>query len=387
MDYSNSQMKLDQLIGYFNEGKINLIPSFQRGHVWPLAYRQGLLKNIVNIRPIPAIFLYKEAEGSKYSYNILDGKQRLESLLMFIGSKRKDISIKGVQNYFFDKKEKDSIDFSIEFEGEKTTFADLPESVVRDLREYAIPTIEINLNDETSLDEIIDLFIDINQTGVKVNRFDIVKAMQKNPLLNDVFGLLAEKQVRKHDIFYQKKNTVFTRVLNKLQMMQNLQSPNSKVDRMWERLLEIVLFYRTKKHRAPAQILKSFIRIRESDDKTKLSSKEKEQLKGTFGFLANLYQNTEFATSRFATDQTHFYTMITSLHFAGLLEPKNKKPADIQGLKRKLVSFAKMIEGKGSRPVVASSVKEYMARSQKQTTHIGQREDRQRLFLKIIDAL
>ena len=85
MDYRNSEMKLDQIISYFNEEKINLIPPFQRGHVWTLPTRRKLLKNMVQGRPIPAIFLYKEASGSKYSYNILDGKQRLESLLLFVG--------------------------------------------------------------------------------------------------------------------------------------------------------------------------------------------------------------------------------------------------------------------------------------------------------------
>ena len=85
-----------QLSGYFNDAKINLIPPFQRGHVWTLPTRQKLVQNIVNNRPIPAIFLYKEAVGSKYTYNILDGKQRLESLLLFIGSKRPGLGITGV---------------------------------------------------------------------------------------------------------------------------------------------------------------------------------------------------------------------------------------------------------------------------------------------------
>jgi hypothetical protein len=61
MHYTNSQMKLDQLIGYFNAKKINLITPFQRGHVWDLSNRRRLLENMIRARPIPAIFLYKEA--------------------------------------------------------------------------------------------------------------------------------------------------------------------------------------------------------------------------------------------------------------------------------------------------------------------------------------
>ncbi len=86
-------MKLDQFVGYLNDNKINLIPPFQRGHVWTLTDRRKLITNVVQGRPIPAIFLYREASGEKYAYNILDGKQRLESLILFIGNRRQALPI------------------------------------------------------------------------------------------------------------------------------------------------------------------------------------------------------------------------------------------------------------------------------------------------------
>ncbi len=156
MHYTNSQMKLDQLIGYFNERKINLIPPFQRGHVWKLPIRQRLLQNMVTGRPIPAIFLYKEADGSKFTYNILDGKQRLESLLLFIGNGRSDVKVAAVRDYFFSDKERNLINFPINFEGKKQSFKEFSEATVREFREYAIPTIEIDLDDDSSLDEVIN---------------------------------------------------------------------------------------------------------------------------------------------------------------------------------------------------------------------------------------
>ena len=71
MDYRNTELKLDQLVNYFNEEKINLSPIFQRGRVWNLKMRRELVKNIIRRRPIPAIFLYKDEAGSKYTYAIL----------------------------------------------------------------------------------------------------------------------------------------------------------------------------------------------------------------------------------------------------------------------------------------------------------------------------
>ena len=72
MKYVNREMKIDQIISYFNQHKINLIPPFQRGTVWTLPTRQKLMENMIQIRPIPAVFLYKQAEGSQFAYNILD---------------------------------------------------------------------------------------------------------------------------------------------------------------------------------------------------------------------------------------------------------------------------------------------------------------------------
>ena len=108
MKYQITQMKLEVLVQYLATNTINLTPAFQRGRVWKPKTRQKLLKNILQGKPIPAIFLYKEASGSTYSYNILDGKQRVESILLFIGDQRDDFHVPSWKTYFFsaaDKKE------------------------------------------------------------------------------------------------------------------------------------------------------------------------------------------------------------------------------------------------------------------------------------------
>src|SRR5712692_754657 len=234
-------MKIDQLVNYLNDEKINLSPAFQRGHVWTLTARRKLLSNIVLGKPIPAIFLYKEATGSRYSYNILDGKQRLESLILFIADKRPDVKIDKWQKYFFGPTYRAAANFAVELaDGSRHKFQALTDDVVRNFREYAIPTIEISLDDESSLDEIITLFVDINQQGVPVKRFAIVKAICKNDqLLRSVFDLVAVAQKRGEDVFYRMKGNDFTRVLKRLQIVAAIQANNQKVDRMWEKLLEL----------------------------------------------------------------------------------------------------------------------------------------------------
>lgn len=176
MYYENTQIKLDALIGYFNERKMNLSPVFQRGRAWSLPMRRELIKNIVRHRPIPAIFLYKEESESKYSYNILDGKQRLESLLLFIADKNPKLPISTWKEYIFDRQYRHQAGFKVKYgdKGKSVAFSEFPDDAIRNLREYQLALIEIKLGEETNLDEIINLFVDINQKGAKVTRLQIV---------------------------------------------------------------------------------------------------------------------------------------------------------------------------------------------------------------------
>jgi len=389
MDYTNTETKLDQLVGYFNEEKINLSPIFQRNRVWPLKMRRELMKNIVRHRPIPAIFLYKDEAGSKYSYNILDGKQRLESILMFIGGDRNDFAIKTWDKYIFGPLHRADVGFGINLGDTKkklTTFAMLDEKTLRDLREYPIPTIEIALNEKTNLDEMISLFVDINQYGEKVTRLDIVKAMkQKEPLLKDVFGLVAVRQRREQDTFLRsKRKSPYVPVLKRLQLVASIADPNAQVDRMWEKLFELALFTRSGKHRKPAEILKTFIKAPATVKEARLTSDEKARLHKVFSFLREAYGTSALGDTALATDQTHFYTMATALLGSDLL---TKFPEDV--LVKKLTRFGRIIDGKESRPRgrLRQLWKKYEEVSSKQTTDVSRRDTRLKDFVEIITQL
>jgi Protein of unknown function DUF262 len=387
MHYRNAEMKLDQLIGYFNGKKINLIPPFQRGHVWKLPHRRRLLENMVTGRPIPAVFLYKEAAGSQFAYNILDGKQRLESLILFIGNARDDMRVERVREYFANPKEKRQANFSINLEGKKQTFKQLTEERVREFREYAIPTIEIDLDDESSLDEIINLFVDINQQGEKVKRFDIVKAIgTENPLLKSVFKLVAQQKIKKQDKQFKKKSTVFTHVLSKLQIVQNAADVNQKVDRMWERLVEVVLFCRTKAHRQPGQILKAFIKTDDKTDTKAVTPQELKKLRTCFTFLDKCYKETDLGNTRLARDLPFFYTMVTALLASDMLEADGAPP-DYPTVRKKLLAFAALLDKSAVPLEISDPLKQYKQAAVRQTTHPGQRKIRQDRFIEILNQL
>jgi hypothetical protein len=384
MNYRNSEMKIDQIISYFNEEKINLMPPFQRGHVWKPSQRQALLRNMVQGRPIPAIFLYKEEAEYRYSYNILDGKQRLESLLLFVGTgQQAGLRLNNLHRYFFEKRLRALAGFKIKMPSGKVGFTDLDESSVRDFREYVIPTVEITLNEQTSLDEIITLFVDINQQGVAVNRFDIVKALGKDPLLKHVFSLVAVRQRRGQSLWYRMVRNEFTSVLKRLHVIESVSNNNAKVDRMWERLLEIALFARTGEHRAPVAILKGFIKSGQSNKR--LTTLELGKLRKVFSFLALAYNKSDLAQTSLATDQPQFYTLVTTLLSSNLISEFSA-----EALIGRLVAIAKMIDRMIPVPKdrkLPTIIKDFQEKATKQTTNVGRRQDRQTRLLEAIGAI
>src|SRR5580658_7278247 len=72
----------------FEDDLLNLEPGFQRQSVWTERDRAKLIDSILRNYPLPAIFLYKREEDGNLVFDVIDGKQRLESIFMFMGAMR-----------------------------------------------------------------------------------------------------------------------------------------------------------------------------------------------------------------------------------------------------------------------------------------------------------
>jgi hypothetical protein len=152
---------------------------------------------------------------------------------------------------------------------------------------------------------------------------------------------------------------------------------------MWERLTEIALFTRTKKHRAPAEILKAFIKSGDEPN-PRMTRAELNGLRAAFDYLASAYRAApELMASRFATDQPQFYTLITALLSTDLMTrfTAAELAHNLVEARRMLDSNAP-IRGAGLR----EAIDEYQELSAKQTTHPTRRENRQNRLIQIIEA-
>jgi hypothetical protein len=71
-----------------NRKQLDLNPPYQRRSVWTASDRKFFLDTIFRNYPCPPIFIHKTINDSGEStYHIVDGKQRLETILLFAGNK------------------------------------------------------------------------------------------------------------------------------------------------------------------------------------------------------------------------------------------------------------------------------------------------------------
>lgn len=141
------------LSNLYDHGNLNLEPGFQRQSVWTERDRAKLIDSILRNYPLPAIFLYKREEDGKLVFDVIDGKQRLESILMFSGAMRGRFSTRT------QLPGADSVDW--------VNWSVLKRNGLQHLiTGYEIPVIEV----DGEIGDIINVFVRINSTGKALTR-------------------------------------------------------------------------------------------------------------------------------------------------------------------------------------------------------------------------
>lgn len=80
-DVDSQPKTIQSLYTWFIEGKLTVNRRYQRKLVWTLLEKQKLVESILNRYPVPAVLLAERAEGK---YEIIDGLQRLFTIMSFI---------------------------------------------------------------------------------------------------------------------------------------------------------------------------------------------------------------------------------------------------------------------------------------------------------------
>ena len=139
---------ITDLQNLFEDDLLNLEPGFQRQSVWSERDRAKLIDSILRNYPLPAIFLYRREESGQIIYDVIDGKQRVESILMFMGQMRGRYDVR--------------TQLPGSDEPERVNWKRLCRAKLQHLiTGYRIPVIEV----DGELGDIIEVFVRINSTG------------------------------------------------------------------------------------------------------------------------------------------------------------------------------------------------------------------------------
>lgn len=128
--------------------KLNYSAYFQRQYVWREKDKQELIDTIFNGYPIPAVFLCEaktDLTTIKKTYNVLDGRQRLESIFSYI-------------------------DNQFEYNGKK--FGELKEEEKAIITNYSIPIVQMYIS-PNEVEKIKEIFTRLNKNSYSLNMIEI----------------------------------------------------------------------------------------------------------------------------------------------------------------------------------------------------------------------
>jgi hypothetical protein len=165
-----------ELVSLYDEGRLELAPQFQRNSVWKSKDRALLIESILFGMPIPAIFLYERRAGTRTKFDVIDGKQRLETILAFVGSY--DELVGGPLEVRISKNRED---------GSRTPwlYEDLKAIEKRRFEGFRVPVVVTQ--PDNGLGEVIDLFVRLNSTGKRLTGMERRKAQFfESPTLNRI---------------------------------------------------------------------------------------------------------------------------------------------------------------------------------------------------------
>jgi hypothetical protein len=150
--------------GEFQKGTLALQPKYQRNPIWSIGQKCFLIDSLISGCPIPQVYINIKTEGSgrekKTIYEVVDGQQRLRSILEFVGEEWVLIAT-AARAYPVSEEYKPHI-------GKK--YSELPDRVQNSIWDYPIAVQEIRGWDDA---EIRAMFRRLNYVNERLNKQEL----------------------------------------------------------------------------------------------------------------------------------------------------------------------------------------------------------------------
>ena len=166
-----SDWTTEVILSQLHRGNIDMRPSFQRRDAWRIGRKSLFIESVLLGFPIPQIVL-AQAEGTRGSFIVLDGKQRLLALMQFAGVAEGDnnaFALRGLR---------------VRADLNGSTFREIKESGARDLAQFYNHTIRtVVIRNWPSHDFLHELFLRLNTGSVQLSTQELRQAMFPGPFL------------------------------------------------------------------------------------------------------------------------------------------------------------------------------------------------------------
>jgi uncharacterized protein with ParB-like and HNH nuclease domain len=179
----------------------NLSPIFQRKSVWKISDRKKYIETILEGMPCPTVFVFNRWDKLKKKFinDVIDGKQRLETIYLFTGKlSAAELAVNSIQK----KKIKDWL--------RKSKFSNLTEEQKKAFQGFTIPVGQLELKNasydsEQGMGDVNEAFVRINTQGKP-----LTKQEQTNAHYIDSPLLLAAKRLTGtfRKVFYMSEDQV-----------------------------------------------------------------------------------------------------------------------------------------------------------------------------------
>ncbi|MGP5065109.1 DUF262 domain-containing protein, partial [Psychrobacter celer] len=161
VDFDSFDISVKELVSMSDEGIIDIAPEYQRQFRWPKENQSKLIESVFLGIPIPSIFMAANKDGS---WELIDGVQRLNSLIHFVGNKEQ-LAKFGFETPLI----LSGLDVLSEYNG--ASFNDLPQTLR--LKFSLRPLKVTTLSDKSDLKVRFDLFERLNTGGIKLTDQEI----------------------------------------------------------------------------------------------------------------------------------------------------------------------------------------------------------------------
>lgn len=187
VDFNTYDISIKELISMVSEGIIDIAPEYQRQFRWDEARQSELVESIFLGIPVPSLFMATNSDGS---WELIDGVQRLSSIIHFAGhdeAKKKAGLHKKNTNELIESLKLNGLSQLTEFKDKG--FKQLPVSVQL---EFLLKPIKITtLSDKSDKSVRFDLFERLNTGGVALTPQEIRSCVYRGKF-NDFIKQLAK---------------------------------------------------------------------------------------------------------------------------------------------------------------------------------------------------